>query len=89
MPRLMLNQMRSYLSDSLILALLLTPVFVATSSAQQFDVAGEKQLVELIDQARASEGLPPLAVDERLTRGRAQAHAAHGAGADALASVWR
>ena len=68
MPRLMLNQMRSYLGDSLILGLLLTPVFMATSAAQQFDFAGEKQLVELINQARASEGLPPLALDERLTR---------------------
>jgi uncharacterized protein YkwD len=68
MPRLMLNQMRSYLSDSLILALLLVLLLTAASVAQQFDAAGEKQLVELINQERAREGVPPLVVDERLTQ---------------------
>ena len=69
MPRLMSNQMRSHLSNSLLLALLLAPLLTAVSFAQeQFDVAGEKQLVELINQERAREGVPPLAVDERLTQ---------------------
>jgi len=35
---------------------------------QQFDTAGEAQLVELINQARREQGLQPLTVDERLTR---------------------
>ena len=35
--------------------------------AGQFDPAGEKQLVELINQARTTHGLKPLAVDHRLT----------------------
>jgi uncharacterized protein YkwD len=64
----MLNQMRSHLSDRLILALLLTPLLTAAAAAQQFDAAGEKQLVELINQERAREGVPLLAVDERLTQ---------------------
>jgi Cysteine-rich secretory protein family len=64
----MLNQMRSYLRDSLILALLVALILSVTAAAQQFDAAGEKQLVELINQARASEGMAPLAVDERLTQ---------------------
>lgn len=63
----MLNQMRSHL-NILILAPLVAAFFLAVSSAaQQFDAAGEKQLVEMINRARADEGLPPLAVDERLT----------------------
>lgn len=36
-------------------------------SAGQFDQAGEKQLVELINQVRATRGLKPLVVDHRLT----------------------
>ncbi len=53
---------------SLALALLLLSLSGMHSVAQeQFDAAGEKQLVELINQERATEGLPPLAVDERLT----------------------
>ncbi len=65
----MLNKMRSYkalavtCSFTLLLATLLAPISVA----QQFDSAGANQLVELINQERAREGLPPLAVDERLT----------------------
>ena len=65
----MLNQMRSYLGDGMILvllALLLAPFL--SGAAQQFDAAGEKQLVDLINQERAREGLPPLAVDERLAQ---------------------
>ncbi len=68
----MLNKMRSrkipHISVSVTLACLL-PLLPAVSRAQeQFDAAGEKQLVELINQERAAEGLSPLAVDERLTR---------------------
>jgi Cysteine-rich secretory protein family len=43
-------------------------LLAAGSAAQQFDATGEKQLVELINQERAREGVPPLAVDERLTQ---------------------
>ncbi len=89
MPRLMLNQMRSYLSDRLDSGSASNVVFAATSSAQQFDVAGEKQLVELINQARVSEGLPPLAVDERLTQAARKHTQLMVQGAEALASVWR
>jgi uncharacterized protein YkwD len=65
----MLNQMRAHVSDSLILAVLFVLLLMAAASAaQQFDAAGEKQLVELINQERAREGVPPLAVDERLTQ---------------------
>ena len=38
------------------------------ASAPHFDPAGEAQLVQLINQSRADEGLPPLKVDERLTK---------------------
>jgi uncharacterized protein YkwD len=69
----MLKQMPSYatlvVSRNLVLILLLLPLLEATALAQeQFDAAGEKQLVELINQERAREGLPPLAMDERLTQ---------------------
>ncbi|MGO9518677.1 MAG: CAP domain-containing protein [Candidatus Korobacteraceae bacterium] len=65
----MLNRMRSYLSHGLILALLVAMLLTAAAFAQQqFDAAGEKQLVELINQERAREGLAPLGVDERLTQ---------------------
>jgi len=65
----MSNQMRSHFSNSLLPALLLAPLLTAVSFAQeQLDVAGEKQLVELINQERAREGVPPLAVDERLSQ---------------------
>jgi uncharacterized protein YkwD len=68
MPRLMLNQMRSSLSDTLILALLLILLLTTAPARAQFDAAGEKQLVELINQERAREGVPPLALDDRLTQ---------------------
>ena len=71
----MLIQMRSYSRVTLVSGLLLVSLLTAPASAQQFDVAGEKHLVELINQARAGEGLPPLAVDERLTQA-AQKHTA-------------
>jgi uncharacterized protein YkwD len=64
----MLNLMRGYLSNSFVLALLLAAALTTAAQAQQFDAAGEKQLVELINQARAREGVPPLEVDERLTQ---------------------
>ena len=38
------------------------------SSKTYFDPAGEAQLVSLMNQERARQGLPPLKVDERLTR---------------------
>jgi uncharacterized protein YkwD len=60
------NQMRSRLE--ILIQFLLLALLVATAAAQQFDAAGEKQLVKLINQARASEGVPPLAVDDRLTQ---------------------
>jgi uncharacterized protein YkwD len=49
-------------------ALLLVAPLTSVSVAQQFDSAGGKQLVDLINQERAREGLPPLVVDERLTQ---------------------
>ncbi len=69
----MLNQMRSHhtlaIFRSLVLALLFASLTAAVSFAQnQVDFTGEKQLVELINQERAREGLQPLAVDERLTQ---------------------
>jgi len=66
----MLNQMRCYRTLPVIFAVAVLPValLAASSVAQQFDSAGEKRLVELINQERAREGIPPLAVDERLTQ---------------------
>ena len=37
-------------------------------NATQFDEAAERQLVQLINQSRAEDGLPALAVDQRLTQ---------------------
>jgi len=51
---------------SCLILLLLLLTLIPAPAQQQFDVAGEKQLVELINQERAKEGLPPLAVGERL-----------------------
>lgn len=66
----MLNKMRccKTLPVTRRLAVLLVALLATTSLAQQFDAAGEKQLVELINQERAHEGQPPLAVDKRLTQ---------------------
>ena len=66
----MLNKMRSYktLAVPCSFALLLATLLASTSVAQQYDSAGGKQLVELINQERARAGLPPLAVDDRLTQ---------------------
>ncbi len=79
----MLNQMRSRktlpIAAGLLLALLFVSVTAAVSFAQdQFDLTGEKQLVELINQERARDGLPPLAVDERLTQAARRAHRVDG-----------
>jgi hypothetical protein len=50
-------------------ALLVTLLLLCRGLAQaQFEEAGERQLVQLINQERASRGLPPLAVDQRLTQ---------------------
>lgn len=47
---------------------LCSSVLIAQGPARaQFDPAGEAQLVELINQARAQQGLPPLRLDDRLT----------------------
>jgi len=69
----MLKQMRSYatlaFARDLVLALLFVSLLAPTSLAQQqFDAAGERQFVELINQERVREGLPPLETDERLTQ---------------------
>jgi len=55
--------------------LILVLSMLATSSAQtapaaapHFDPAGEAQLVQLTNQSRAEQGLPPLKVDDRLTQ---------------------
>jgi uncharacterized protein YkwD len=67
----MIKQMRSYatLARNLAPALLFVSLLAATSLAQEpFDAAGEKQLVEFINQERVQEGLEPLATDERLTQ---------------------
>ena len=73
MLRLMLNQMRAHKTFAIprsftliLLALALLPG--AAFAQEQFDAAGEKQLVELINQQRVREGLQPLVVDERLTQ---------------------
>ena len=50
-------------------ALLVTLLLLCRGLAHaQFEEAGERQLVQLINQERASRGLPPLAVDQRLTQ---------------------
>jgi uncharacterized protein YkwD len=69
----MLKKMRAHttlaVARNIALTLLFVSLLAATSFAQEtFDAAGEKQLVELINQERAREGLDPLVVDERLTQ---------------------
>jgi uncharacterized protein YkwD len=69
----MLKKMRAHatleVARNLTLTLLFVTLLAATCLAQeQFDAAGEKQLVELINQERVREGLPPLTTDERLTQ---------------------
>jgi hypothetical protein len=50
-------------------ALFVTSLAVCPCLAQtQFDEAGEKQLVGLINQERANQGLRPVTVDQRLTK---------------------
>jgi uncharacterized protein YkwD len=43
------------------------PAPAVDPNSSQFDAEGELQLVDLINQARAQQGLPPLTVDKRLT----------------------
>lgn len=69
----MLKGMRSYatlaVSRNIALTLLFLSLLAAASLAQErFDAAGEKQLVDLINQERVREGLQPLVTDERLTQ---------------------
>jgi Cysteine-rich secretory protein family len=68
----MLNKMRSemvVIFRRLIVRLLFLALMATVSFAQeQFDAAGEKQLVELINQERAHEGLQALVTDERLSQ---------------------
>ncbi len=45
----------------------LLPIFAASETPAQFDEGAERQLVQLINQSRTSEGLQPLKVDQRLT----------------------
>jgi len=47
---------------------MLVALAVTFAVSQSFDAAGEQQLISLINQERAREGLPPFAVDERLTQ---------------------
>jgi hypothetical protein len=54
---------------ALALTLLFLCLLAAPSFAQEpFDAAGEKQLIELVNQERVRQGLPPLATDDRLTQ---------------------
>src|ERR1022692_270632 len=67
------NKVRLYqnLHSPRVLAIMLsvTSLLVCRGFAQaQFDQAGEQQLVQLVNQERANRGLPPLAVDQRLTQ---------------------
>ena len=56
--------MRKFTRISSVIAL-----FVASlAAAQQFEPASEQQIVQLVNLERAKAGLPPLTVDERLTR---------------------
>jgi uncharacterized protein YkwD len=69
----MLDDMRPYQDLRLLrvfpFALLVTSLLVCPGLAQaQFDEGGEQQLVQLINQERTSQGLPPLTVDRRLTQ---------------------
>ena len=45
---------------------------------EQFDTAGEAQIVDLVNQARAAAGVAPLTVDRRLTPSRTEAQPADG-----------
>ena len=63
------SQQTPAISRCFILALLFPALLAGVAFAQeQFDSTGAKQLVELINQERAHQGLPPLAVDERLNQ---------------------
>jgi uncharacterized protein YkwD len=69
----MLDDMRPYqdlrLPRVFAFALFVTSLLVCPGPAQaQFDEGSEQQLVQLINQERTSQGLPPLTVDRRLTQ---------------------
>jgi Cysteine-rich secretory protein family len=69
----MLHKLRLYqdicLPRVFVFALFVTSLAVCPCLAQtQFDEAGEKQLVGLINQERATQGLRPVTVDQRLTK---------------------
>ncbi len=71
--RLVLNQMLSYETSTtartlMLILLFLWPLAVTSFAQDKFDSAGEKQLVELINQERAGAGLQPLVPDKRLTQ---------------------
>jgi uncharacterized protein YkwD len=68
MWRRMIKEMRSHPGNRLIAVLILAFLLPAVAFAQQFDAAGEQQLLELINKDRAEAGVPPLALDERLTQ---------------------
>src|ERR1700761_1260840 len=51
-----------------LLAALIVTAVLASGQQPSFDAAGEKQLVDLINESRAQHGLQALAIDDRLTR---------------------
>jgi Cysteine-rich secretory protein family len=62
------NRLKRNLAPMFLGLVLCSGVLMAQGLAPaQFDVAGEAQLVGLINQARAQQGLPPLTEDDRLT----------------------
>lgn len=56
----------------LILCLLASPLFATAQRPSDFDVQAENELVTLINQERTDRGLPPLRIDDRLTRAARQ-----------------
>jgi hypothetical protein len=69
MPNILRLYQNLYLPRVLAIVLSVTSLLVCRGFAQaQFDQAGEQQLVQLVNQERATRGLPPLAVDQRLTQ---------------------
>ncbi len=62
----MLSYKTPWARTSALIPLLLSALVITSFAEDQFDSSGEKQLVELINQERAREGLPPLQPDERL-----------------------
>lgn len=50
-----------------IIVVIAATMFASTAAAQQSEPSDEQELVRLVNQERTAVGLPPLAVDERLT----------------------